>query len=64
MNPYLNSMNGFGGGFIAFFPSQGDIGGGGKGKAHDQALHRKRLLREDEELITIVTGIVTSGVLQ
>lgn len=21
MNPYLNSMNGFGGGFIAFWPS-------------------------------------------
>lgn len=22
MNPYLNSINGFGGGFIAFWPSQ------------------------------------------
>lgn len=25
MNPYLNSLNGFGGGFIAFWPSQGVV---------------------------------------
>ena len=25
MNPYLNSINGWGGGFIAFWPSQGVI---------------------------------------
>jgi hypothetical protein len=25
MNPYLNSINGWGGGFIAFWPSQGVV---------------------------------------
>lgn len=25
MNPYLNSLNGFGGGFIAFWPNQGGV---------------------------------------
>ena len=26
MNPYFNSLNGWGGGFIAFWPSQGITG--------------------------------------
>ena len=40
-------------------------GGSSKGKkGKDEALHRKRLLREDEELIAIVIGVVTGGVLQ
>jgi len=56
MNPHLNSVNGFGGGFIAFWPSQGAVivvpsnqGGGGS--------QIGLLLREDQEIIDIITAI-------
>ena len=47
MNPYLNSLNGFGGGFIAFWPSQGSQANLGETRTQDfEALQREQLLKD------------------
>jgi hypothetical protein len=53
MNPYLNSLNGFGGGFIAFWPSQGGIE-----EAQEEGGPSDRIIGHDEEIMTVIISFL------
>ena len=77
MNPYVNSLNGYGGGFIAFWPNQGisePSGTGLRGGSLDYfiGLQKARLIkRVKEELaeyrgleVDEIKGVISEGSVQ